>query len=173
MAFVMLMPIGRLARAARLSIKSLRRYDESGLLPAAFVDSQSGYRYYRIEQLARAETIRFLRIIDMPLAAIAQTLDGPDPEALLEAQLASMERRRDEIDRLASQLRQRIARKEDFVSTDVTIKPTPAMTAISSRTDTTYPGIFDDIRPASARSLGSSPRPVSIRAERRSPSITR
>lgn len=39
------MPIGRFAKASRLSMKSLRNYDESGLLPAAFVDPQSGYRY--------------------------------------------------------------------------------------------------------------------------------
>ena len=70
------MPIGRFARAARLPIKSLRRYDESGLLPAAFVDEQSGYRYYRLEQLARADAVRFLRRVNMPLPMIAETLDG-------------------------------------------------------------------------------------------------
>lgn len=61
------MPIGRFAKASRLSVKSLRNYDESGLLPAAFVDPQSGYRYYRLEQLARADAIRSLRMVDMPL----------------------------------------------------------------------------------------------------------
>lgn len=141
----MLMPIGRFARAARLSIKSLRRYDESGLLPAAFVDPQSGYRYYRIEQLARAETIRFLRIADMPLPQIAETLDGDDPESLLKAHLASLERRRDEIDHLATQLRQRIDRKDYSMSTEVTIKTTPSIVAIAHRTETSYPGIFEDI----------------------------
>ncbi len=141
----MLIPIGRFARAARLSIKSLRRYDESGLLPAAFVDPQSGYRYYRIEQLARAETIRFLRIVEMPLPAIVETLDGDDPESLLEAHLESMERRRNEIERLATQLRQRIDRKDYLMSTDVTIKTTPSITAVAYRTETSYPAIFDDI----------------------------
>lgn len=145
MGCVMLMPIGRFARAARLSIRSLRRYDESGLLPAAFVDPQSGYRYYRIEQLARAETIRFLRIADMPLSMIGDALDGDDSESVLAEHLAAMERRRDEIDRLATQLRNRIERKEDFMSTDVTITSIPATTAVSYRTATSYPGIFDDI----------------------------
>lgn len=143
-AVVMLMPIGRFARAARLSIKSLRRYDESGLLPAAFVDPQSGYRYYRIEQLARAETIRFLRIVDMPLSEIADALDGDDPESVLTAHLVALQRRRDEVDRLASQLRQRIDRKE-FPVSDVTIRTTPPIVAVAHRTETSYPGIFDDI----------------------------
>ena len=141
----MLMPIGRFARASRLSIGSLRRYDESGLLPAAFVDPESGYRYYRLEQLARAEAIRFLRIVDMPLPQIADTLDGDHPESVLEAHLVSLERRRDEIDRLARQLRERIDRKDYTVSPDVTIKHNPAIVAIGHRTDTTYPAIFEDI----------------------------
>lgn len=142
---MMLMPIGRFARAARLSIKSLRRYHDSGLLPAAFVDPQSGYRYYRLEQLARAETIRFLRIVDMPLPQIAEALDGDDPEPLLKAHLSSLERRRDEVDRLAEQLRQRIDRKEYSMSTEVTIKTTPPIVAIAHRAETSYPGIFEDI----------------------------
>lgn len=141
----MLMPIGTFARAARLSIKSLRRYDESGLLRPAFVDPQSGYRYYRLEQLPRAETIRFLRIVDMPLREIAEALDGEDPESLLMTHLDSLERRRDDLDRLTAQLRQRIDRKEYSMSTEVTIKSTPSILAIAHRTETSYPGIFDDI----------------------------
>lgn len=76
----MLMPIGKFARAARLSVKSLRNYDQSGLLPAAFVDPDSGYRYYRLEQLARADAIRSLRMVQMPLAMIAETLESDDPK---------------------------------------------------------------------------------------------
>jgi effector-binding domain-containing protein len=148
----MLIPIGRFSRAARLSIKSLRRYDESGLLPAAFVDPQSGYRYYRVEQLSRAETIRFLRIVDMPLAQIAETLASDDPESLLKAHLASLEHRRDEIDQLAVQLHERIERKDFAMSSEITIKTTPSIVAVAHRTKTSYPGIFDDI-PAGFRTV--------------------
>lgn len=152
---LVLMPIGRFARAARLSVKSLRRYDESGLLPAAFVDPQSGYRYYRLEQLARAETIRFLRIVDMPLATIAAALDSDDPEVLLTAHLVSLERQRDDIDRMAQQLQQRIQRKAHHMSTDaITIKQTPAITAIGHRTETNYAGIFEDIPAGFQRVMG-------------------
>jgi len=66
-----LMPIGRFATASRLSIKAPRIYDQSGLLPAAYVASESGYRYYRPEQLKWANTIRTLRGIDLPLTEIA------------------------------------------------------------------------------------------------------
>ena len=79
-----LIPIGRFAAAARLSAKALRLYDENGLLPPARVDPDSGYRYYRQEQLALATTIRLLRSCGMPLAEIRAFLAAPSEGVLLE-----------------------------------------------------------------------------------------
>ena len=142
---VMLMPIGRFAKAARLSVKALRNYDASGLLPAALIDPQSGYRYYRIEQLARADAIRSLRMADMPLSQIAETLDGDDSEQVLTSHLATLERQRDELDQMAQQLRRRINLKEFTMSTTITIKSHDALTAAAYRTTTTHSAIFGDI----------------------------
>jgi DNA-binding transcriptional MerR regulator len=72
-----LVPIGQFSTASRLSLKALRLYDENRLLPPARVDPDSGYRYYRREQLAEAGTIRLLRHAGMPLADIRAFLaDG-------------------------------------------------------------------------------------------------
>ena len=49
-----LLSIGAFARATRLTPKALRLYDELGLLPPAFVDQASGYRFYDPAQLERA-----------------------------------------------------------------------------------------------------------------------
>lgn len=141
----MLMPIGRFARASRLSVKSLRNYDESGLLPAASIDPHSGYRYYRLEQLARADAVRSLRMVDMPLSVIAATLDGDDPEEALTSHLAALEHRRAEIDQMAAQLKRRIRLKEFTMSQDVTVKAISALTVAAHRTKTTHSKIFDDI----------------------------
>jgi protein phosphatase len=75
-----LLTIGAFARAARVSPKALRRYDELGLLPPAHVDDATGYRYYRPEQVARARLVVWLRRIGMPPAEIARTcaLDGAE-----------------------------------------------------------------------------------------------
>src|SRR5262249_5535052 len=56
-----LMSIGEFATASRLSQKALRLYGENGLLPPAWVDPDSGYRYYRPEQLRSATLIALLR----------------------------------------------------------------------------------------------------------------
>ncbi len=70
------MPIGRFARRCRLSVKQLRHYDDLGLLRPAWVDPDSGYRYYRADQARDALSIGLLRSLDVPLPAIGQVLAG-------------------------------------------------------------------------------------------------
>ncbi|WP_211589183.1 MerR family transcriptional regulator [Microbispora sp. H11081] len=76
-----LLTIGAFARAARLSPKALRLYDELGLLRPAAVDGESGYRYYGPDQLERARLIASLRRLGMPLARVRQVCDLPAPDA--------------------------------------------------------------------------------------------
>ncbi|MFH9723110.1 MerR family DNA-binding transcriptional regulator [Streptomyces sp. NPDC017254] len=45
-----LLPIGQFAQASGLSVTALRHYDASGVLTPAFVDPESGYRYFRRER---------------------------------------------------------------------------------------------------------------------------
>src|SRR5690349_21676968 len=73
--------IGEFGRRAGLSVKALRIYDRSGLLPPAEVDPASGYRRYAVAQLDRARRISLLRRLDMPLAVVAEMLAGTDAEA--------------------------------------------------------------------------------------------
>jgi serine/threonine protein phosphatase PrpC len=75
-----LLTIGVFARAARLSPKALRLYDELGLLRPAEVDNDSGYRLYAPEQLEQARLIAWLRRLGMPLERIRQVGELPAPE---------------------------------------------------------------------------------------------
>jgi DNA-binding transcriptional MerR regulator len=77
-----LIPIGQFASASRLSPKALRLYDENGLLRPARVDPESGYRFYRVEQLRTATTIRLLRACGMPLADIRAFVQAPSDVTL-------------------------------------------------------------------------------------------
>ncbi|GIE84305.1 MerR family transcriptional regulator [Actinoplanes regularis] len=76
------MSIGEFGRLAGLSIKALRLYDVSGLLPPAEVDEPSGYRRYTADQLDRARRISMLRRLGVPLAAIGEMLALSDAEAV-------------------------------------------------------------------------------------------
>src|SRR5882724_8054363 len=78
---VKLLTIGEFARAARLSPKALRLYDELGLLRPFRVDEWSGYRYYAPSQLERARLVAWLRRIGMPLAQIGVVAESPPAAA--------------------------------------------------------------------------------------------
>jgi len=45
--------IGDFSKLSRVSIKTLRHYDEMGLLKPVEVDRFTGYRYYEFDQLAQ------------------------------------------------------------------------------------------------------------------------
>ncbi|MBB5958140.1 protein phosphatase [Saccharothrix tamanrassetensis] len=88
-----LVTIGEFARAARLSPKALRLYDELGLLTPARVDPLSGYRLYSPDQLDQARLVAWLRRLGMPLARIRHVceLDPPDAAAEVRAYWARVE----------------------------------------------------------------------------------
>ncbi|MEV6611793.1 MerR family transcriptional regulator [Kutzneria sp. NPDC051319] len=71
--------IGEFAQLTHLSVRTLRRYHESGLLEPASVDPGSGYRYYAGEQIPTAQVIHRLRELDVPLADVAKILATEDP----------------------------------------------------------------------------------------------
>ncbi|WP_309128163.1 MerR family transcriptional regulator [Microbacterium sp.] len=72
-----LMSIGDFARAAGLTPKALRIYDDLSLLRPAEVDERNGYRYYAADQLQAARLIAALRRVGMPLERIRVALALP------------------------------------------------------------------------------------------------
>jgi len=74
-----LLAIGRFARLTGLSVGALRHYDELDLLRPAVVDPTTGYRSYRLAQLATARTIARLRDLEVPLESIRAYLATDDP----------------------------------------------------------------------------------------------
>jgi len=77
-----LIPIGEFSGLCQLSVKMLRHYDEIGLLAPAHVDPANGYRYYSLDQLVVAATIRELRRVDMPLADVRSLLSADRPDEI-------------------------------------------------------------------------------------------
>lgn len=71
--------IGEFATVTHLSVRTLRRYHEAGLLEPATVDPFTGYRYYEPEQISTAQVIHQLRRLDVPLAEVQSILATDDP----------------------------------------------------------------------------------------------
>ncbi len=66
--------IGEFSRLSRVSVKMLRHYDAIGLLPAAWVDPQTDYRYYSADQLPRLNRVLALKELGFSLEQIAYLL---------------------------------------------------------------------------------------------------
>jgi DNA-binding transcriptional MerR regulator len=67
--------IGTVARLAQVSVRTLRHYDDIGLLEPAHVDPLTGYRYYTPAQVLRLHRILVLRDLGVPLSQIGQLID--------------------------------------------------------------------------------------------------
>ena len=68
--------IGTVANLAQVSVRTLRYYDETGLLRPWWVDPDSGYRWYSAAQIHRLHRILALRDLGVALADIAVLLEG-------------------------------------------------------------------------------------------------
>jgi DNA-binding transcriptional MerR regulator len=76
--------IGDFSRIARVSVQTLRYYDDLGLLKPVAVDRITGYRYYEFSQLPKLHRILALKDLGLSLEEIARLLrDEPSTEQLL------------------------------------------------------------------------------------------
>lgn len=153
-----LVPIGRFSRMTRLSIKALRFYDEQCLLAPAWVDPSSGYRYYRPGQANRAEAIRILRAVDMPVEEIRTVLDEDDRELTakhLATHRARLQERLADHERMLRFLEVLIDRGGEVMPYQVTTKDVPARTVAALTVHTDHAGVAEAIAGGFATVVGA------------------
>ena len=85
-----------------VSVRTLRYYDEIGLLKPAFVDEFSSYRYYDEKSLLRMQEILFYRELDFSLKSISDILSSPnyDKDTALLQQKEMLILKKERIERL-------------------------------------------------------------------------
>ncbi|TWJ21265.1 DNA-binding transcriptional MerR regulator [Micromonospora endolithica] len=128
--------IGEFATVTHLSVRTLRRYHESGLLTPARVDPYTNYRYYLPDQIATAQVIHRLRELDVPLAEVKSIIATADPHQRAELIAGHLRRLESELDRTRAavvSLRQLL--RPDAAALDVELRSVPARTvaAISAK----------------------------------------
>ena len=75
--------IGMFAAMNHVTVKTLRFYEEQGLLKPACIHPESGYRYYILSQMAAVHQITALKTAGFTLEEIARINSGADEEAVL------------------------------------------------------------------------------------------
>jgi DNA-binding transcriptional MerR regulator len=86
--------IKEIADLAGVTTRTIRYYDQIGLLPPAQI-GENGYRYYNADSLLQLQQILFFRELDVPLKEIEMILTRPDFNVLaaLEAHQQALETR--------------------------------------------------------------------------------
>lgn len=103
-------PITDVARMSKVSARTLRHYDDIGLLRPART-GRNGYRYYEQEQLIRLQQILLLRELGLALDTIAEVLDGQrDQVETLRRHHGWLVAERDRLARLADTVSRTISR---------------------------------------------------------------
>jgi DNA-binding transcriptional MerR regulator len=100
--------IGDFSKLSQVTVKTLRYYDELGLLKPVEVDRFTGYRYYSADQLPRLNRILALKDLGLSLEQIATLFAARDKLTVEQMrgmlrlkQAEAQERVREEQDRLA------------------------------------------------------------------------
>lgn len=132
--------IGQLSHISQVSIKTLRFYDEQGLLHPAKVDQFTGYRYYTFDQLPRLYRILALKEMGFSLEQVGRLLDEnltPDQlRGMLKARRAEIQvRLEEEMERLARvEARLQFIEKENLMTPlEVVIKKVSPLTVAGVR----------------------------------------
>ncbi|MBZ4322876.1 MerR family transcriptional regulator [Streptomyces huiliensis] len=146
-------PIAEVARMSGVTARTLRHYDEIGLLPPART-GVNGHRYYGERELLRLQQVLVLRALGLGLPEIGRILAAHVDE--LEA-LRGHHRRllaeRDRIDALAATVARTITELEQFGKDGTDMSSISASTGPSTSTSTSVSisrpeNLFDGIRSA-------------------------
>ncbi len=135
-----MLKIGDFARLAQIPVKTLRYYDDLGLITPARVDPMTGYRYYALEQLPRLNRLLALKDLGFSLEQVARVLN----EGVTHEQLRGMlTLKRAEVEHRLNEERERLARiearlkeiemEEHMPEYDVALKTVPPMMVAACR----------------------------------------
>jgi len=105
--------IGDFSRLSQVSIKTLRFYDEAGLLKPTFVDGETGYRYYSANLLPRLNRILVFKELGFSLDEIAQWLQE---DLTVEEVRKALQNKRDDLSRRVAQEQARLAQVDAWLA---------------------------------------------------------
>ena len=137
MRTIIKLKIGEFSRLMQTTVKTLRHYEQIGLLLPDEVDEATGYRYYRMEQMQRLNAIKDLKSLGFSLDEIKDIYDDdthtPSLE-ILEAKIDDCRRQLRELE----QRRLRLAvladsRKQLLIMEKFSIQSLPEIIVASHR----------------------------------------
>ena len=136
--------IGMFAAMNHMTVKTLRFYEEQGLLMPALIHPETGYRYYTLSQRAVLHQISALKQAGFTLEEIAHINAGADEEAVLLKKKAELLAKIADLTRQIAVVDGYLSKKKTGLSAPVLIKTIPQTTVAFMRIRLeSYDGLFD------------------------------
>lgn len=132
--------IGDFSKICQTSIKTLRHWDDIGLLKPAHTDAATGYRYYGIDQLPIVHRIHAFRGMGLSLGQVARLLQenvsGAELRGMLRLKQAELQQQVEDDLQTLQMIEARLKLSEEeglFPKYDVTLKAIPPQQVFSIR----------------------------------------
>lgn len=146
-----LLTIGEMALLFHMNIRTLRYYDELGILKPEYVNQDTNYRYYSTNQFERLNTIKYLRALDVPLERIADFFDQKDVNTILAIfmeQRESVLKKQEQLARIEKKIANRIEQIETALAASygqVIVKYLPQREIVVLKKKFTYADDFEPL----------------------------
>lgn len=114
--------VSQAAEIVGMTSETLRHYDRIGLVKPGKTDKWTGYRYYTEQEIARLNTVRALRCMDLPLQEIKRVLAFEDVGQVIDFLGRAEKRANDKIAEL-NDVKARILRARKFYESKLSEKP--------------------------------------------------
>lgn len=117
--------IGMFAAMNHVTVKTLRFYEEQGLLYPAYINDENGYRYYTMSQMAVVHQIAALKKAGFTLDDIGRINSGSDEESVIHQKKSDIMRKIAELTEQIAVLDSFLAKKRGVLKTPVLVKQLP------------------------------------------------
>ena len=136
--------IGMFAAMNHVTVKTLRFYEEQGLLMPALIHPETGYRYYTLSQMAVLHQITALKLAGFTLEEIARIHSGADEAAVLLKKKSELLAKIAELTRQVAVVDGYLSKKKTGLSAPVLMKTIPETTVAFMRVRLhSYDCLFD------------------------------
>lgn len=120
--------IGMFAAMNHITVKTLRFYEEQGLLMPALIHPETGYRYYTLSQMAVLHQITALKLAGFTLEEITHINSGADEKAVLLKKKSELLAKISDLTRQIAVVDGYLSKRKTGLSAPVLIKTIPETT---------------------------------------------
>lgn len=121
--------IGKFSKLCNVPVKTIRYYNDIGLLEPSFIDQVTGYRYYDYDKMKELNTIQVLKHCHFSLKEIEQIINGNNDRQDLEKRLNKKVQELEHQQELIAEQIQTIVQVKNSIWNTETFHPKPILSS--------------------------------------------